>query len=371
MTETLDRLAAEWGQYSSQLAANRRVLVVEDDPTAGHVFAKVLEHGGFVCTVVKNGEEALASHQGGDFACLIVDKNLPGMSGMELVRTWQTSHRESEAVLITGYANLDAVLQAIDLRAADFLLKPLDSIDVLTAAVDKGIRRRNRRLLARRMLGDLSRAVEGHANDRTLELLTAAHARVEDFRGALVNKRRVLVSHRESVELATAMKHLFGAGYQLIVVKTAAEALHRISKRGVNVFVVSDTYEGLGGLALVERALDSEGRPELVFLTAHATVREALVAVERGASSFLVKPLKDDRVLVKAVEEACRAHHERLVHFKLVTELTALVRLLESKPERRQTRETLRETLESFDVRTAPDLVKPFDGTPGEWDDTD
>ena len=79
-----------------------------------------------------------------NFDAMLVDKNLPGIDGLELIRRVHKVDKECEAVIVTGYASLESALSAVDLGAADYLTKPLPSIGILPATLKKVLRRLRR-----------------------------------------------------------------------------------------------------------------------------------------------------------------------------------------------------------------------------------
>lgn len=361
MRPTLIKLATTWGEARTLLDAAKRVLIVDDDPGELEIFTAILENADFDCTAVASGEKALALFKSGDFDFLVVEKNLPGISGIEVIAQARQIDSDCEAVLITAYPSLESVLQAIDLQSVDYLTKPLDSIDVLTTVLGRARRRRNRRILSRRMLTDLRDAVSEKADDDTLASLRASRERVEAFRESLKGKKRVIVSASESAEVLTSVKQLEALQFEIWTVASGAEAMSKCARRHVSVLILSDTYDDMTGTQLAERVSDAEGRPELIYLTTRSDVTDALNAVERGAAGYIIKPLKDDGQLLHTVRRATENHHERLYHYRMIGELFTIANNLKKTPEGRQTGKQLEIALSEFDVQTARHVLPPFD----------
>ncbi len=361
MSATLSELAASWGEFQDERAGRRHVLVVDDDRPSCAVFATALEAAGFTTESAPSGAEALKRVEPGRFDAVLVDKNLPDIDGIKVVRFVQQQDSDCEAVIITGYANLDSILAAIDLRAADYLLKPLESIEILPAVMTRAIRRRNRRLLARRMLADLRGAVKTRADDATLPLIDDARRRVEEFTRSLQKKRRVLVAEHEAGDLDRPLEGLTRRGLRIAMVPSGEEAWVRCVRGEVDVLIVSDRFADTSGLDLVDRILETDHRPELVFVTERAGFEDALAAVARGATAYIIKPIADTDGFCRTVERALRNHHERLYHYKMVKELYAVVAALENKTDH-TTRRRISQTLAEFDVKTAENALEPYDG---------
>ena len=125
----------------------RQVLLVEDEPRLREMLTRAIHEMGFVPTAAPQAEAALRLlEQRGErgFDILIVDLNLPGMGGMELLEQARSRWPATQAIVLTGFGDLDAAKLAIRLDVVDFLSKPCP-LGELEVALDRA---RNRRLRA-------------------------------------------------------------------------------------------------------------------------------------------------------------------------------------------------------------------------------
>ncbi len=123
--------------------AEERILVVDDDLSMRQFLPILLEREGYVPTVASTGEEAQKLLAKGRFDLVLSDLNLPGISGMDLLREIQgTSGLEIPVILITGYGTAASAVEAMKMGAADYVLKPFDN-DQLVIYIRKalGVRR--------------------------------------------------------------------------------------------------------------------------------------------------------------------------------------------------------------------------------------
>jgi len=319
----------------------------------------VLDHFGYQCTCAASGEAALELFSPELFDALLIDKNLPGIDGIELIRRVQERDHYCESVLITAYANIESVVAAIDLGAADYLRKPIDSIDVLPAVLNRAIRRRNRRLLARRILTDLRTEVKEQI-EKTTPMLMASHERVNAFNSRLEHLRRLLVWDQEVPEIRRALERLKAAGYTISTFASGAEGTGRCKRGGIDVVLVSDRLGDMTGLQFVDRLIELDNPPELVFVTAVSSLKNALAAVSRGASGYFVKPIRDSKIVLLRVEAARDNFHDRMRQHKMVKELSAIVGSLNQDDDSTQRRIT--DSLSEFDVGTAELALEPYEG---------
>lgn len=112
-----------------------RVLLVEDEPDQAAILEAVLRHEGLDVVVAASGEQALDIHQRTPADVLVTDLNLPGMTGVDLMRRLSppTSPDSTEpkqpppaVVVVTGGGTVTTAVEALKLGAADYLTKPLD-----------------------------------------------------------------------------------------------------------------------------------------------------------------------------------------------------------------------------------------------------
>ena len=105
-----------------------RILLVEDDPDLGELVAEYLQGEGWEVDLVGSGEEAL-SRVPGDFAAIVLDVMLPGISGFETLRRVraQPATANMSVVMLTARGDeVDRVL-GLEMGADDYLPKPFSS----------------------------------------------------------------------------------------------------------------------------------------------------------------------------------------------------------------------------------------------------
>lgn len=121
-----------------------RVLVVEDEPRLRELLLKVIGGWGFDVSAVRSGEEALRTVSASDASespdILVLDLNLPGMDGMDALRRLRERLPAVQAVVLTGFASLEAARQAIHLDVVEFLTKPCH-LGELEQSLDRAARR--------------------------------------------------------------------------------------------------------------------------------------------------------------------------------------------------------------------------------------
>ena len=126
-------------------AAPRRVLVVDDNQMNRRVLGAILERAGHRVLLAKTGEEALDTLDAAGVDCVLMDLNMPGMSGMEAVKLHRMAglgRRPVPIVALTADATSDAPQRCLEAGFDAFLLKPveprllLEVVDRLSARSD-------------------------------------------------------------------------------------------------------------------------------------------------------------------------------------------------------------------------------------------
>lgn len=107
-----------------------RVLVVDDEQVIRTLFKDLLGKELDVVTVASAEEGAQVLEQG-FFHLILVDKNLPGLSGLELAERAKKRWPKVKVMLMTGYPSLVTAQQASELGLVDYLIKPFDDIKVV------------------------------------------------------------------------------------------------------------------------------------------------------------------------------------------------------------------------------------------------
>ena len=131
----------------------RRLLIVDDEPVILELLASVFVGDDYAVARCPDGASAMAHLEREGADVLLTDKNLPDISGLDLVRHARRLLPDIEALIITGYASLDTALAALEIGVFDYIIKPpRDIFDVkrkVKQAFDKqSLERTNRGLVA-------------------------------------------------------------------------------------------------------------------------------------------------------------------------------------------------------------------------------
>jgi two-component system response regulator RegA len=120
------------------LGAGRKLLLVDDDAPLRRSMARALERRDFQVLAAEGVAEArtLAREHRPEFA--VLDMRLTEGSGLDLVRALRELRPEIRIVIVTGYGNIATAVAAIKAGAVDYLAKPVDADDVVSALLKSG-----------------------------------------------------------------------------------------------------------------------------------------------------------------------------------------------------------------------------------------
>jgi CheY-like chemotaxis protein len=115
------------------------MLVVDDDPLIRELILTHFIQRGFVVYTATTGAEALSLMQRLRIDICIVDLQMPGMSGHELLVSMRAKTPLIRSIVVTGAATHHDVLQCLSEGAFSFVTKPLDDLEPLEQAVDQAV----------------------------------------------------------------------------------------------------------------------------------------------------------------------------------------------------------------------------------------
>jgi len=123
------------------------ILVVDDAPETLEVLRRNLESEGYRVVTAPGVADALAVLESTPIDLVITDYKMPKVSGLDLVRHVRENLKDTEVVMITGYASIEGAIEAIKIGAEEYLSKPFTD-EELFEAVRRALEKRSRRRIA-------------------------------------------------------------------------------------------------------------------------------------------------------------------------------------------------------------------------------
>ena len=114
------------------------VLVVDDDPEMRALLLDELRAEGYEVAEAGDGAEAVLAVRGREFDVILMDKNMPGPSGLDLLPGLRRTCPHSRIIMMTAFGDVPSYVEAAEKGAVDFLFKPF-RIDDMKAAIRKAL----------------------------------------------------------------------------------------------------------------------------------------------------------------------------------------------------------------------------------------
>jgi two-component system CheB/CheR fusion protein len=215
LTQTL--LAAQRSAVSSNIRSRAEsdngtlsptIFVIDDDSSVREVIREGLEAAGKPVADYASCEAFLEVYRPGREGCLVVDANMPGMSGLELLRRLKGTSDQLPAIVITGSGDVGIAVQAMKAGAVDFIEKPVGGAELL-ASIERALEhtRDSAKLSAWREIA-ASRIARLTARQRQImELVLAGHPS-KNIAADLGISQRTVENHRAAVMKTTGSKSL-------------------------------------------------------------------------------------------------------------------------------------------------------------------
>ena len=180
------------------------IAIVDDDFSAREGLSSLIRSTGFEVETFASAQEFLARHGAEAPSCLVLDLQLPGLSGLDLQKRMAAAGLEIPIVFLTGHGNIPASVQAMKAGAVEFLTKPFDEQALLRAiqeAVERD-RRARRQQAEMRELRDrygsltareqqvMQQVVSGLLNKQIAAALDITEFTVKIHRGQVMRKMR-------------------------------------------------------------------------------------------------------------------------------------------------------------------------------------
>ena len=243
---------------------NATILVIDDEQELISSIRKILARQGMRVIEAGSGEEGLLQLQRDELPDLVLtDLMMPGIGGLEVLRSVRRKHADIPVVLMTAYATIETAVQAVREGAWDYLPKPFTA-DQLVLTVQRALKHRR--------LED---------ENRSLRAQLGARGAKEDLGilgdSAPIARLRQLVGRVGPTELSVLITGESGTGKEVV-----AKALHSSSKRSRKPFVPVDCA------AIPANLMESElfGHERGAF-TGAAARRKGLVEAADGGTFFL------------------------------------------------------------------------------------
>lgn len=248
---------------------NHKLLLVDDEAEFLEATAAALGRRGFDVLTARDGYEALGTLCAEHVDVVVLDVKMPGIDGVEVFERVRRAYPGLPVIMLTGHGTVQQAFETSRRGAFDYLAKPCD-------------------------MERLAQSARRAATSRRAHV-PAAPSGAEAVRLLLVD---------DEAELLDALSQsLARRGIRVTPARGGVAALEAMRYQTFDVAILDLKMPGIDGLDLLRRIKVLQPSVEVIVLTGHATVEEAVEGLREGAHDFLGKPQSVGE-LVRKVREA-------------------------------------------------------------------
>jgi len=215
-----------------------RILCVEDDPATGRLLQKRLTAAGYAVDLARDGEMGLSAYRSGSYDVLCVDHNMPGLTGLEVVKALSEERTLPPTIMVTGAGDESVAVEAMKLGASDYIIKDTENryFDLITSVIQGALEKKH--LLEQKQQAELAlrkahNELEIRVRERTAEL-----ARInQELRQEIDQRKRAEDEIRKQNEFLDSVLESLTHPFYVIDVETymviMANAASGISRSGM------------------------------------------------------------------------------------------------------------------------------------------
>ena len=113
--------------------SHRRILVVEDDPETAGQLVELLTSNGYQVDLATNGNEALSRGAAGDYAVITIDRMLPDIDGIAVMRQLRDDGIAAPVLIVSALGEVDDRVRGLRAGGDDYLVKPFSFVELAGA----------------------------------------------------------------------------------------------------------------------------------------------------------------------------------------------------------------------------------------------
>jgi DNA-binding response OmpR family regulator len=283
-----------------------RVLIVDDEATVRSTLKLASRPRQWQVEAVESAEEALEALQKNTFDVALVDKNLPAMSGVELIREIRKTNGRLGIIMITAFASVDSAMETLHLGIDSYVEKPFDNVFHVVERVEKVAAARR----SKRQSEDHD-AITMHFT-KAIEAFRRSREKSEKIKEALqgsgekIEEVRIIVASPVDSDREWIVKQ-FGNSTTVVTVTSVEEALALARREPPELLLIDVSVPDRGLRESLKAIKSCAPRAGLIVLTAkRPPLSIVTLCIELGVRVILEKPLSDTAAFRAKLEFVAR-----------------------------------------------------------------
>ncbi len=302
------------GRIAPRQVWGARILIVEHSELSRAVLVEQMTAWKFDAAAASSGREALAvldaaSEQGVGIDCIVIDNQMPGMTGAALVEAIRSrSHGcDIPMVMLTSVGETEEGRSFLSLGVAAQLTKPVRSMSLLgavsrvikdAAAQRDGSYEKNGGIAAARMIGELDTGAR-----ETITVVPFVQAANEVAEEAADGPIDILVAEDNEVNQMLFKQILRTTPWRFAIVGDGFEAVQMTQKHAPRLILMDVSMPRMSGYEAVEAIRRNEAgsgtHTPIVAITAHALKGDLIRCLSAGMDDYITKPISPARLEAK------------------------------------------------------------------------
>lgn len=254
------------------------ILLVDDDELNLKVLARRLTQEGFLVSMAATASAALATMDRQHFSLVLLDIDMPGVNGIELLKKIQNRPHsdQTRVIMLSALSDPATIKNCLEQGAADYLVKPF----VMSLARS----RIERCLLA---AGKPSRAVK--ADPQNIGT-------------------RVLVVDDDELSRRLLTRQLSDRGFVALGEEAGEEVMQRLNEHPVDLLLLDINMPQVSGIRILKRIRSNPKTQHLpvIMVTAEDNIESKLACIESGADGYITKPVNIS-LLIQSIASTLKA----------------------------------------------------------------
>ena len=255
-----------------------QVMVVDDEARVREIMSRRLTEAGYECTTASDGNSALKALKAKPIDLALLDINMPGKSGVEVLKEIKAKYSDTAVIMVTAIAEVETAINTMKIGAYDYIIKPVDH-KILLISAD--------RALEKRKLILENRAYQLHLEEKVKE-------QTDKIRQSFLNAVASLAHALEA-------KDAYTRGHSERVTKIAVAVAEELSmpKDKVEKIRLAGLLHDIGKIGVMESVLNKPGKltdEEFEHVKSHCEMGQRILS-----------PIIEDEEILDIVVH----HHER------------------------------------------------------------
>ena len=254
----------------------KKLLIIDDERPILEMLEISLSSEGYDVFTAESGKAGLEIFGRENPKLILTDIKMPGMDGIEVLKSIKEKDSETEVIVITGHGDMDSAIAALRCGASDFLTKPIRD-EILVLALERA----KQKISIAQQLKDYAENLEQTVEKRTRELRKAQENLVKSERLATIGETVAGVAHY----IKNILNGLHGGMYRV----NSAMAKHKTEQIEDGWNMVQRNIEKISQLVLDLLNYSKERSPEQKTCSPNQIVAEVVELLKQKADENSIK----------------------------------------------------------------------------------